>query len=172
MSGGPAPSGSRLRGQRAGYVNPPGEGSRRECGDLGTLLAEVCTQSWGWSHFFPGEVCARSGSRKSRGGESIILVRAGLWVLRPLARGGGGPGHPLRPRARGVHVGGTGLGACRGRKGSRGPRWLGTSTCTCLLQGAQSSQMRLPVNCPQHRIPTQDPSPCSRLELAFPSRYF
>lgn len=160
MSGGPAPSRSRLRGQRAGYVNPPGEGSRRECGDLGTLLAKVCTQSWGWSRFFPGEVCARSGSRRSRGRESIILMWAGLWVLRPPARGGGGPGRPLCPRARGIHVGGRGLGGRRGRKGSRGPRWLGTPTCTCLLRGPEQPDA---PSCELPAAPGPDPGPFSLL---------
>ena len=119
-------------------------------------LASSC----GWSRFFPGKVCARSGSRRSRGRESIILVRAGLWVLRPPARGCGGPGRPLCPRARGVHVGGTGLGACRGRKGSRGPRWLGTPTCTCLLQGPEQPDA---PSCELPAAPDPDPGPFSLL---------
>lgn len=105
------------------------------------------------------ERSVRSGSRRSRGRKIIILVWAGLWVLRLPARGGSGPGHPLCPQVRGVHAGGTGWGVRRGMKGSQvGLRWLGTPTCTCSFRGPGT---HLPVNHPQHRLPARDPSTCS-----------
>ena len=105
------------------------------------------------------ETSVRSGSRRFRGRKSIILVRAGLRVLRQPARGGSGPGHPLRPRVRGVPAGGTGWGARQDLKGSQvGLRWLGTPACTCSFRGPGT---HLPANHPQHRIPARDPSTCS-----------
>lgn len=71
-------------------------------------------------------------------------------------------------------MGGTGLGMHQGRKGSQGgPRWLGTPTCTCLLQGTQGSGDAPSCELLQHRILTRDPSYLlPRLELAFPSLIF